>query len=235
MRAEGRALAEIGEEFGVSRERVRQILAEMDGPSAADARAARVKFREAGERELEANIRRWLEEHGPATPMDVATGIGSTADRVGRRWPRDMTSHRLQPRTAHETWTDIEIFDQIRRAATFEFPVRIAMYEELIRLGEVSGPSTGRITQRFGSWSRACELAGVESAKAPRAEYQSVWTDADLLGFVREYLLDPTSPGTYAGFDHWSRNRADSPSAQTVRNRLGHWTDVKIKALREQL
>jgi hypothetical protein len=232
-RREGRTLDEIGQEVGLTREGVRQVLVKRGGPSGAEVRA--ILERERREREIarQEAIRRWLVDNGPATVDYVAESLHIDAQTVSRLWPPDQAAYRVNRQTAARRWKDDEIMEALRHAATYEYPLRRATYDTLVDLGEVSGPKAVRIMQVFGTWRSACELAGVETLAPRREAYNSTWTDTDLWGYVREYLSDAEGPGTFAGFDAWLRNRDGAPSSQTIRNRLGAWNHVKTALPRQ--
>ena len=63
-------------------------------------------------------------------------------------------------------------------------------------MGQVTGPSVPRIWQRYGSWTAACEAAGVEPGRTVRSNYESRWSDHDIADIVRLYLLDPNAPNS---------------------------------------
>jgi len=101
------------------------------------------------------------------------------------------------------------------------------VYSELVAAGTLEGPSSVRVIQVFKTWSGALAAAGVP-ALTPSRDYQSSWTDDELLQLMGEYLLDPETTGSYAGWAEWRRvARPDAPSAQTLRNRLGSWSKAK--------
>ena len=103
-------------------------------------------------------------------------------------------------------------------------------YSELVAAGTLEGPSAVRVIQVFTTWSGALAAAGVPALGATRG-YQSSWTDDELLALMGEYLRDPRTTGSYAGWAEWKRvARPDAPSAQTLRNRLGSWSQAKAAA-----
>jgi hypothetical protein len=238
MRLGGATLGAIGAEFGLSRERVRQIIQAVGGPSPAEVRAralARSLAREAEARsETEAALRELLATRGAQSVQEAVEALGLGEAMVVRFWPEDLGHLLIRPAGyANQTWTDGQILDVIRSAAIYEFPLTANAYSELVRVGEVKGPSLPRVTQRFGGWIAACELAGVEPGQTLRSAYESRWTDAELLSFVREYLVDSSWPNSAHRFDEWRRQVApDAPSFQTIRNRLGTWSNAKRLALR---
>ena len=85
--------------------------------------------------------------------------------------------------------------------------------------------------QVFKTWRAALDEAGVP-AMEPARSYQSAWTDEEILQAVAEYLADTSTTGAYSGWDPWRRaTKANAPSAQTLRNRFGSWSEVKAQAL----
>jgi len=236
----GETLDEIGTAFGVTRERVRQLMKKYGGPSSSEIRDVQLA-RTASEEEARRNaigreIRGALSKGGPATAEDVASETGIAATDVWKFWPADLLHLRLWGFGSHESrWSDEEILDAIRQAAVYEFPLTANAYSDLLSVGQVEGPSLPRIGQRFGSWSAACEAAGVVPGQTMRTHYESQWSDSDILTIVRRYLEDPAVPNSIQGYDAWRRTNApDGPSGQTIRNRFRTWTEVKRIALSYQ-
>ena len=233
LRSQGQTVGEIAERFGVSRQRVSQILQKSGGPSRGDVRRARAARSDAEDRRLRRLIHGDLEDHPGSTVDEVASRLGLDTAVVRSRVP--AAAKRLLINGAHgsgTTWSREQTLEAIGLAATFEWPLSGPTYDSLVRQGEVSGPSSVRIGQVFGSWSAACLEAGVESLAPIRNDYQSRWTDEELLDWVADYLRSPGSRGTHDGYDVWRVGASDdAPSVQTVRNRLGRWGEVKRRAL----
>ena len=93
------------------------------------------------------------------------------------------------------------------------------------------GPSSARVIQRFKTWAKACEFAGVAHGRPRRAEYKRRWTETQMLDWVVTYLRSDRCRGTYKDFSDWAARTPGAPSAQTVRNTIGSWTTVKRAAL----
>lgn len=233
----GLTLDEIGAEFGLTRERVRQLLKKYRGPSAAEIRDLRAGEAEAAQRAhdqaVSGGIREVLDGRGPMTVAEVADATGLVASEISKHWPQDLAHLRLWGAGQGESrWTDEDICEALRQASVYEFPLTTTAYSQLLQVGQVDGPSVPRIGQRFGSWSAACAAAGVVAGDAPNREYESKWSDEELLQVARAYLVDPNAPSSAHGFNEWKRDNApDGPSAQTLRNRFGSWTEVKRRAL----
>lgn len=237
----GLTLDEIGAEFGVTRERVRQLLKKHGGPSADEIRALRAAEARSAERAREeaviATLRDALGGRGPMTVAKLAEVTGLEPNEVAKHWPEDLAHLRLWGTGQGESrWTDEDICEALRQASAYEFPLTAKAYSELVQVGQIIGPSAPRIEQRFRSWSAACEEAGVVPGEPPKnREYESKWSDDDLLQIVRAYLFDPDAPSSVGRFDEWKRaNAPDGPSAQTLRNRFGSWTEVKRRALAQR-
>jgi hypothetical protein len=128
------------------------------------------------------------------------------------------------------TFSDAEILSALRVAADrCGQPLSHTRYDAVA--GSVGGPSSARIIQRFGSWSRACHEAGVSSVAASR-EYQKRWDAPSVTAAVMQYLESGEGPDTFAGYTAWARGNADRPSGATVRNVMGGWAAAKREATR---
>lgn len=237
LRRNGRTLDEIGKEFGVTRERVRQLMIKYGGPDSTSVRQAQTERVQSEEqvrgRVVSSTVRDVLSSSGPMSLAEVASTTGIEAAEVARHWPAELTHLRLWGTNGAESrWSDDKIMDAIREAAVYEFPLTANAYGRLLAVGQIQGPSVPRIGQRYGSWTAACEAAGVTAGRAVRNNYESRWSDNDLAEIVRQYLLDPDVPNSANRFDAWKRvNVPDGPSFQTVRNRFGSWTEAKRRAL----
>lgn len=236
----GETLDEIGSAHGVTRERIRQLLKKYGGPSSEqvrDLRAAEALVAQRGhEVAVAAQIRDALDLHGPMTAAEVGDATELDAGEVSKYWPKELAHLRLYaPGTNENRWTDEAILNAMREAALYEFPLTTNAYADLVSQGQIKGPSMPRIWQRFGSWTVACEAAGVVAGQTMRPHYESRWSDDDLVQIVRRYLLDPDAPNSAHRFDEWKRVSApDGPSFQTVRKRFGSWTEAKRRALAQE-
>lgn len=236
LRQDGWTLQEIAMQFCLSRERVRQLLVQFGGPSPAEVRAREQSRAKEKQDRLAAStavaIRTHLEGSGVASVSEVAQATGLDESDIARFWPDESKHLRIFGSSGDLTWSDAQIVEAIRDAATYEFPLTSAGYAELQRIGEVQGPSLALIAKRFGSWTAACEAADVEHGPTHREHYESHWTDEDLLAFARQYFEDPDFPGSAHRYADWRALKApDAPSLPTLRNRLGSWTEVKRRVL----
>ena len=134
-------------------------------------------------------------------------------------------------RTGIQKWTDQDIIDVLKEAATLEFPLTVKAYSKLIEDGYLKGPSSARISQRFRSWQAACDLAEVEAGTRTRPLDLSRWTDEDLYAAVIHYLKLSESTGAASDYDAWASGQDDVPSMGTLRNRLGTWNQIRNTAI----
>lgn len=234
MRRRGSTLHEIGEATGLTRERVRQIIDKLGGPTSDDARRAQAEAQARQELRLRRRIRGYFEMHESSTTDAIAESLGVDAATIRRLCPADLRPRLLHKKSVDKSrsWSQLQILNALRLAATFEFPLTAKKYTELLHNGEISGPSVPLIHQRFPGWVKACELAGVEAGTAVRDNYESRWSDEDILHCVAAYLRHPEFTGSAHTYDKWRRQSApDGPSLATIRNRTGTWLETKRMAM----
>lgn len=236
LRREGSTLSEIGSQFNITRERVRQIIKLHGGPSTNESReVARSKRKKNVDRlasNVENKIRAFLETNGPTDAKTISRETGIHREAILTFWPEDLMHLKLIENTwSDATWTTDSTVEAIQTASIYKFPLTAKAYGELIEIGEVIGPSIPRINQIFGTWTLACAAAGVECGQAPQRVYQSRWSDEDILQFVKKYLTDPNQKKSFQNYDLWRKEFApDGPSSATIRNRFGTWTNAKRAA-----
>lgn len=239
LRAAGWTLQAIGDRFGLTRERVRQILAESNGPTAQQVRDHRAALHAREVARWQRELIDWLRAN-PGRTADAA--------RAAKGWNEQQLSEamsdearRLAVRTHHgaiRKWTEEEVLDAMRSAwnltKTNSTGLSYKQYNKLLESGLVDGPTAVRILQIFGTWQQAADRAGIPAGKKPNRSYESAWTDEEILAVVRRYLADPSTRGAFHTWDEWKRIHApDAPSGGTMRNRLGQWSEIKKRALAE--
>jgi hypothetical protein len=99
LRRAGRTLDEVGQEFGVTRERVRQLMTKYGGPDSAEVRQAQTKRDEetglALATSVSAAVADVLSAGGPMSAEEVAEQTGLDISDVARFWPRNLAHLRL--------------------------------------------------------------------------------------------------------------------------------------------
>jgi Sigma-70, region 4 len=231
MRRAGHTYREIGAHFGVSHERVRQILAEAGGADAWARTPAAVRR----SKEIE-TISRWLEENGPIQRDALIEHFGITSSHLTTLVAEGLPSHLIlmSGRDTTPQFSDSEVADALVRAwaALLEANPKATglshvMYE---RVRRSTDPSAALLVARYG-WEEACKTFGVPPGESWRSKdsYKSRWTDEDMLAQVRMYVEVCREDGrrpSYLGYERWQQERPDAPSGTLVRNRMrdAGWT-----------
>jgi DNA-binding CsgD family transcriptional regulator len=230
MRAQGASLQAIADEFGLTRERVRQIIRSADGPSRADAAAAR-RARRVDDRQAlrERALRVWGET--PAITLDdLAQGLGVTTTELRAALGKDAGRVLVSSRPGQAVFTDEMLREHLRRAAELAGePLTVRKYNEV--RSQFGGASSPLVLQRFGSWRSACEAAGVATGRPVRMNYRRRWSHEQLVEAVAAYLREPDSRGSFADYEQWARRTSGAPSGQTIRTQFGSWSIAKSEAL----
>lgn len=232
--AVGETLEQIGLSYGVTRERVRQIIKRHGKVTPSDARRARAAAKAKQIAELGAQVTDLVRRYPGLTLEQLAQRLGRTKidvstslDASSRRW---IVQQKAPERASHRVWSDTDIAAALQLAAEpVGGPLTCAAYNRV--RSDIGGPSGVRIIQRFGTWRAACIAAGVAMGKRPRGDYHRNWTDSEVLGYVVQYFSEPAARGSYGDYTKWASSSARAPSGPTVRNYLGTWRTVKQAAL----
>ena len=233
MRREGASLDTIGRTFGLSRERVRQVVKAKGGVDLDTVRDARRMADRARDERLRELIFSAVATRLPRSHRDVALLIGAEEGEVRRVGGRELTAYLGTSHKAASRWSEEATFKALREAATYEWPLSRGAYQGLLDSGEVAGPSVARIEQVYG-WATACHRAGVESPGREGRVYQSTWTDEDLWHYAAEYVKHTGPAAPFQGYQRWRADHApEAPSSGVLRNRLGKWNDVRRTILLE--
>jgi hypothetical protein len=135
-------------------------------------------------------------------------------------------------RTATVVWSQEQILASVQKAAIYHFPLAKDDYDQLIKSGEIKGPSSALIMKRLGYWSRACALAGVES-HAASDHYTKKWSIEEQLDFLRQFMLADGIGSSIAFYNEWHKFvNPHAPSAQLLRNTFEGWQPAIQSVLR---
>lgn len=105
-------------------------------------------------------------------------------------------------------------------------PVHVSRAEWDARRDPKVHPTAVTVTYRFGSWSKACEQAGIPGrgrTTRPR------WTEEECVEAVRAFLGEAGARRSSADYVAWATGR-EVPSYPTVVSRLGSWPEAKARA-----
>jgi hypothetical protein len=88
-------------------------------------------------------------------------------------------------------------------------------------------PSSITVMRRFGTWSKACEIAGVPTRELGAVGRPQTWTDEQMLAVLAEFLGGRRRSYSYAAYSEWARLRKARPSGPAVLKRFGSWGRAK--------
>ena len=218
-----RTLVDVGDELGITRERVRQIVDQetgIDGAAAANLarrNAARTRKRRRLERER---------------ALRSKFSLGGNGDR-GRR----LAESALETRASDE-----ELLDTLRRTLTdADLGVAVGPFNWDKKLVYPDGPgsSTGLPTaatyiKRFGTFHEALRLAGLPLYRA-KGEQAHRRSDESLIRDVARFLADPNNHnGGADAYEKWRKRAVPRASSLSLmRSRGIPWTEMKRMALEE--
>lgn len=213
----GAPMAAVGAQFDITRERVRQILADAGVPSRT--------LSETNQLAYEA----WVAEHGPAldAAFDERRSIqGVVAAHPGLRaaWVRRYLADRAHEQVLvrppkQRRYRHDGLVAALRRAAV-DGHLTMGRYQQVRQPGD---PSTGTVINRFGSWAAAVEQAGLTPGRTWRT-YERRWSDAELRDALAAYVEVCYARGerpTCRGYDAYRYDeRDDLPSLSLIRVRI---------------
>lgn len=235
LRIEKKTLDQIGQQVGLTRERVRQIIRRIS-PTLEEAIENLVLERGASFSPVsEEIIRNIFQEYGAVYLSELADLLKTKENIVLTRTPKKFHKYIIDksiPPEFSSQWSKEDVVAILRKAGTYYFPLKTSDYEYLLEIGEISGPSVPYIYKKYNSWTEMCIIAGVEPAPSLRGEYVLLWNEEELISYLQRYLLDEGTTGTAGGYDAWRELQHDHvPSGALVRNHFEKWSDAKRIAL----
>jgi hypothetical protein len=231
LREQGHSLDEIALAFGVSRERVRQILHAHGGPDAGlvlEARRRRAEQRALAH--IEELLERWRageEPRSAATALglqpaacrDVIARVATEGDRAARK------ASLARARAVANTYSDRDIAAALTSAAESLGHVPSAKeYEALARTR--GGPSLATVLNRMGGWTNAVRAAGLTPPRTPARTRSRRWTAEACWAAIRAVVAELEQIPTVVTYERYAASRPDLPSSATLRNRLGRWSAI---------
>jgi hypothetical protein len=181
-------LAEIGDQFSITRERVRQIIFKCVGQDLEDF----LKNNEIEKQSLDKEI---INEKINSIVEYVKINKGISITELLNEFDTDMIFfQKFIPKNVSKfvltdykssngptkIWNNEDIIECLKSAGTYFFPLSHGDYEKLVEIGEIKGPSVPLIYKRFGSWTNACQKAGIETNKPVRSEYVLDYSDEEI-------------------------------------------------------
>jgi Homing endonuclease associated repeat/Sigma-70, region 4 len=234
LRASGWTLRQIGERYGISRQRVDEIVRERGGPELPEVLAAR-RAREAEIiSEHSREIRRWWRAGLPIGV--IARRLGLPTARVHRTIGQVLApidrAHRnraIVTRTRTPRYAEEELIagvqavaEQIGRTPTQDEYRAVA---QELRLASII-----TLGKRFGGWQSCVVAAGLTPLPRGRRHGSRRTWDRESCWRALEAVADQLGdPPRFQSYVLLSTGRPDLPSGPTVRNQLGRWIDIVIE------
>ena len=235
-RFSGETLDQIGKNVSLTRERVRQVIrnysVDLDDTMQKTLKAKSLLE----ESNLQIRVSELFDSFGAMTYAELSQNLNVSEQDVAHLIPDKLQKFVLDgvsQRAGSAVWDKDDVLKILAIAGTYYFPLKTSDYEHLIQIGEIDGPSVQWIYAKFGNWSNACMLAGVEFPTPPRSDYKRLWSDQELVSFVVRYLNEDETTGGVRDYTLWKDRQTDHvPSGALIRNTFGTWSDaIKIALL----
>ncbi len=234
LRASGWTLREIGERYGISRQRVDEIVRDRGGPQMPEVLAARRARTDEIISKRAPEIRQWW--RAGLSVDEIADRLGLPTARAHRAIGQVLEpidrAHRnraIVNRTRTSRYSREDLTAGLRAVA--ERVGRTPTQEEYRAIApELRLASILTLGKRFGSWREAVMAAGLTPLPRGRSRRSQYRWDKEACWAALEKVADQLgNPPRFQSYVLLSTGREDLPSGPTVRNQLGRWIDIVIE------
>jgi hypothetical protein len=239
LRQQGWRLDEIALRFGVSRERVRQILHAHGGPAPQDiADARRRRAEEQAEQRIDELLALWRAGEQPRSAADKlglqAAACRSTIERFATDVDRAARKASMAGARRIQLYSDRDIIVALTSVGTRVGRVPSAK-EYAAHARALNYPSLPTVLNRMGGWTHALRAAGMQPLSAPARSRKRRWTEESCWEALRRVVEEVGEIPTVLSYERHTLGRPELPSAATLRNRLGRWSSIttQLAAQRE--
>lgn len=238
LREQGHTLDEVGQIFGVTRERIRQIEKQAGGVDqgmAADNAWARLLGETEAQRDQilqlfrDGHNVREIARRLTMRPKVVTAALNRFASRA------DHAAHGLareRKRTAIPVFSDDDLTAAIRTAAD-HLGHTPSSGDYLVLARALRLPSLPTVANRFGSWSVAVLAAGLVPRGAGRGSYARRWTELAVRTALEGLVIELGAFPTAEQYELSAESDPHLPSLATIRHRLGRWSMVAAELVAE--
>jgi hypothetical protein len=238
--ANGETLESIGERYGITRERVRQILASMEvGRRSPSIRSAMKKshfIASYGE-----TIDNLFED--VRSIQGVIEAMGETSIGAAswiREHLKDRRNEAIIRNHSSKVWSNedlVAILKQAHRESNSSLST--SNYDKWRLSQKALGytfPTHAVISWRFGTWNAALATAGLP-VNEPNRSYSRTWTTEDAFNAVGSYMRREIAEGrrpTFSGYERYAKaTKGTVPSGAYIRYLTGMaWSDIAHHSLK---
>ncbi|EWS81380.1 hypothetical protein BF93_17435 [Brachybacterium phenoliresistens] len=222
--AMGATLQELGDRFGVTRERIRQIITKHTPWSTKDISRTLRGLREAREQEHREAVRAWSLTSPGDTLESGARTLGMTEEQVRDLLGARRNNHlapKVRPASVARR-SDEQILEDLRAYHRETGKSTASGFSAWAKQHGVPGNQTAAI--RFGTWNEALRAAGLT---AERGRPRSALSDDDLWAAVIAAVAAPDGGTSNTKVDAWLQRHDGAPSLALVRQRLPYrWSEI---------
>jgi hypothetical protein len=228
--ANGGTLEAVGQEYGLTRERVRQIFRDAGLPTIPLAeRRRRATQQRAGE-----IVDKFRELHDQ---REVAKVLGLPKVVVDEVLRKRLPASELRKRSKYaKKYSNDELISMLRQASEALGGVLtkddFECYARGRTLSDGRAWPTGQTHMlRFGAWRKALEAAGLRANPSSAIAGQMLFNEAQCIDALRHLARELGRAPTVAEYDTYARETNGAlPCVATIRNRCGAWYDALAKA-----
>ena len=220
-------LDEVGVEFGITRERVRQIINLRSNYTMSDIRWAlgveAVEKRRAQRLADAAAVAKWSEENLGESLTKAALDLGFEEAYVKKLLGARKKFHLVKARPKRQQFSDDELLAMLREFHEETGSTSGDLFTEWST--KRGGPTRQTPALRFGKWSIALEKAGINDGRA--VERERMFTDEDYWAAVVDFLRSDATSSSVKQYEAWNHDHKEYPSGAGIRARLGRsWVEI---------
>lgn len=226
--SQGASLDEVGQEYGLTRERVRQIINKSPWPTGRiiDARKILREWEAEQEtRRISESVSDWSMENPGVSIEQAVRDLELSRSVISRALGERRTLHSTSRKRAggRRVWEDHELIALLRQFHQETGLTSADGFEQWSRAR--GGPTKQTPSNRFGKWSGALAAAGIEGSYS--VERERAHSDDDLWAAIVEFFTEPREGYTYRHLEEWLAAVPGRPSGALLRIRLsGTWLDM---------
>jgi hypothetical protein len=99
---------------------------------------------------------------------------------------------------------------------------------------ELELPCLTTVANRMGGWTNAVRTAGLTPVSMPARTRSRRWTTETCWAAMHRVTAELGQIPTVGAYDRHAAGRADLPSSETLRNRLGRWSTITTRLAAER-